>query len=387
MLKKHSTWLEHNIGLTKPLQLLIAFFVVTSVFLTVYSALAVTKNEIQSIVQIIVFNDKDEAVSSGSGVVIDGDGDVLTNFHVLQDAIEKEGWWLTVCVTADPKRPPICGYLTVKLMNYSKPLDLALLQFAQIKDKDNQFVDFKQYLADNQLYVDHVKIDRAANAEMVELGDVVQTLGYPTVGGTNITYTKGIVSGFEEMGLDDGTSIPWYIKTDAKVNPGGSGGGAFDTNDNFIGVPSAVSGGPGNIGYVISLPIVNYFLDKTLGSPAAPDAASTSTDITTVPALTDAYCEENVRKNTVFNPATGNCDCKKGLTLMEYECVQKPAAAYFIGVPKSKTDLLNCLVVGDNKTKRYYVRGHRFIKTASYKNKTCYESEAAANLAKLRKAT
>lgn len=418
MLSQHTAWVERHTGLNHIAQTLIAAFIGLSALVSLYSAVAVTQNEIESIVQIIIFNNNDEPVSSGSGVIMDGEGDILTNYHVLEDAIVNDGWYPVVLVTTDPKKPPVPGLL-VKLVGYSKPFDLALMRFTKIKDKDGQFVDFKEFLTKNRLSVNHVKIDRYANDEKASLGDSVQILGYPGVGGKSITYTKGIVSGFEQLELENAT-LPWLIKTDAKLNPGNSGGGAFDAADNFIGVPEAVAGGPGNIGYVISLPVVNYFLNKTLGAPAeqsgtqcidtvngflgddgacycnpnfewngaankcVPASSSVKAGITIIPAeIDDAYCEQNVRKNSVFNPATGNCECREDYANLNNECVSRP---YFIGTPKSRTDLLNCKVVADVKTRSYWLRGHPTIKTMSLKNKTCPAEEADAKAAKFKKA-
>lgn len=418
--RKHSAWLEREIGMTKPVRLLAVILVALAVFVSVYQALAVTENEIVSVVQIVIVNDKEEAVSSGSGVIIDGDGDILTNYHVLEDAIKNDGWYPVVLVTVDAKKPPVAGLL-VKLVGYSEPFDLALLRFTQIKNDSGQYVDFKEFVTKNDLYLNHVKIDRSATDEKVSLGDPLQILGYPGVGGKSITFTKGSVSGFEQLELEDST-LPWLIKTDAKINPGNSGGAAFDADDNFIGVPEAVAGGPGNIGYVISLPVINYFLDKTIGAPAeqtgtqcidtvngflgddgicycnpgyewgetenkcVPGATSAKAGITIIPAnIDDAYCEENVRKDSVFNPATGNCECRKGMALMNNECKQRPAPKYFTGVPKTRGDILNCLIVADTKAKTYWLRGHKAIKTMSLKNKTCPASEADAKKAKYKK--
>lgn len=270
MIKKTSVWLERNIGLNKAAQFMAAIFIASGALLSVYSvfnALAVTNREVQSSVQILVFDKNSRPVSSGSGTVIDMDGDILTNFHVIKNAVEKAGWSIAVCITSDAKKLPVCGLLKVALAGHSEPLDLALLRFTEIKNQDGKFVDFKQYLADNRVRLDHVKINRfAMDDEGLALGDAVQILGYPDAGGSSITVTRGIASGFEQLRLE-GMDLPWLIKTDAKVNPGNSGGGAFDANDNYIGVPKAVAGGDGNIGYIVSLPVVNYFLNKVLGAP------------------------------------------------------------------------------------------------------------------------
>ncbi|OGL78369.1 hypothetical protein A3E39_02610 [Candidatus Uhrbacteria bacterium RIFCSPHIGHO2_12_FULL_60_25] len=374
----HSTWLEKHHGLNRPTQFVIAAFIASSVFVSLYSALAVTENEIFSAVQIIIFNADGKPITSGSGSIIDEDGNILTNHHVLEDAIENEGYYPMALLTTDPKKPPTVA-LTLKLIGYSKTFDLALVQFSKLQDKSGNWVDFSDFVAKNKLYVNHVKLDRFAEDEKIALGDTLQILGYPDAGGSSITYTKGIVSGFEQYQTAS-TSLPWLIKTDAKVNPGNSGGAAFDSDDNFIGVPEAVAGGPGNIGYIISLPVINDFLNMAIG---APSATSTSTDVTIIPAeINDAYCDANVRKNSVFNPGTGNCECKTDYVNLNNECV---ARVYFLGTPRSRADILNCKVVADTKMKRYWLRGHTAIETMSLKNKACVASEADAKKAKYQK--
>ena len=53
----------------------------------------------------------------------------------------------------------------------------------------------------------------------------IRVLGYPPLGGGTITVTRGIVSGFDEIG---------NLKTDAEINPGNSGGAALDDIDVFL---------------------------------------------------------------------------------------------------------------------------------------------------------
>ncbi len=61
----------------------------------------------------------------------------------------------------------------------------------------------------------------------------------------------------------------------------------------------------------------------------------------------------------------------------------KPAVKYFIGAPKNKTDLLNCLVVYDKAVRKYYARGSKRIKVMAWKGKVC--SLKAPSGAKLNK--
>ncbi len=415
MLPLHSTWLERNIGLTRRLQIAIAVLFASSLLLTAYSLIAVSKNEIQSVVQIAVFNAKSELESWGSGTIIDKEGDILTNYHVIGPVIENEGYKALVLLTVDAKHPPVAG-VRVKLVGYNTTFDLGLLRISEINTKDG-WVDFAKFLDASKLAAPFVKLDRFASDEKVDLGATVQILGYPAVGGSSITYTKGSVSGFEDLDVQN-VRLPHYVKTDAKVNPGNSGGSAFDDQNNFIGVPTFVAGGAGNIGYLISLPVINYFLNNTLGQPieqntyVCPDlvngylgsdnvcyckqgfdwnkdkstcipASGTGAGTVIVPkGLDDAYCEKNVRANSVFNPSSGNCECKPGYVNANDECA---AQSTFVGTPKSKTDLLNCAVVADTKTKTYWLQGHSAISTLPLKNKTCLLSENDAKSAKYRK--
>ncbi len=58
---------------------------------------------------------------------------------------------------------------------------------------------------------------------------------------------------------------------------------------------------------------------------------------------------------------------------------------FFIGTPKSRTDLANCYIVGNISTRLYYRRGSSYIKSASYKGKICFTDEESAKKAKYHK--
>lgn len=263
-------WLEKNIGLNRRAQFLLGLFLsagaVAGIY-SIYGASAIADREIQSTVQIVSFNAKRDIFQSGSGTVIDTYGDILTNYHVLGDAIKNKDWSLAVCVTSDAKKIPDCDLLKAGLVGYSQPLDLALLRITQVKNENGKYVDLKEFLRERKVFLEHVKINRfATEDEGLVLSEPIMILGYPDAGGSSITVTRGIVSGFEQLRFED-VNLPWLVKTDAKVNPGNSGGGAYNSKDEYLGVPKAVAGGDGNIGYIVSIPVINYFLDKIVGSP------------------------------------------------------------------------------------------------------------------------
>lgn len=226
----------------------------------------VSENEYWSIAQIFVYDENDEVVSTGSGVVIDEEGRMLTNYHVISDLQDYPDGYLSVCMTVDVTEPPLC-FLVVEIVYTWEDVDLALLQIVEVYDYEAEaYISREEFLDKYDTVINHVYFNKQVLfEESVEIGDEIQILGYPGVGGSAITYTKGTVSGFERVLLDDGTYYPYMIKTDASINPGNSGGGAFNSDSLFIGIPSVGTYDMGDMAYIISLPVINLFLTEALG--------------------------------------------------------------------------------------------------------------------------
>lgn len=86
----------------------------------------------------------------------------------------------------------------------------------------------------------------------------VRVLGYPPIGGTTLTVTRGIVSGFNESG---------DLKTDAEINPGNSGGAVFDDFDTFLGIPSfVILDAVGKLGIIIPVNRIKEWFNSALKS-------------------------------------------------------------------------------------------------------------------------
>ncbi|MHB1846433.1 MAG: ABC transporter substrate binding protein, partial [Deltaproteobacteria bacterium] len=218
-------------------------------------------SNVSAIVRIVEMSESNPVYYSGSGTIIDREGDILTNYHVIEPMLTEHGYTLLVLLTPDPQSAPFPGLIT-KIVGYNRQLDLALLRAIGFYDTSTKrFVQFAQ----NAIRFPMVTFNRSASKYEVSIGDDIQILGYPGAGGDTITFTKGTVSGFEPLDGTNGRSVPWRLKTDAKINHGNSGGAAFDSAGRFIGVPVAFAGGDGNIGFVISLPVVDQFLTSQLG--------------------------------------------------------------------------------------------------------------------------
>jgi tetratricopeptide (TPR) repeat protein len=90
----------------------------------------------------------------------------------------------------------------------------------------------------------------------------IRIIGYPTIGGEGITVTQGIISGFDE---------DKNLKTDSEVNHGNSGGGAFDENNNFIGIPSfLISSDSGKISFIIPVYKIRDWFNNVLNYTVTP---------------------------------------------------------------------------------------------------------------------
>jgi len=157
--------------------------------------------------------------SLGSGVVVSGDGYILTNNHVVADADE-------ILVTLPDKKK-----YEAQIIGRDPKTDLAL-----IKIKTENTIPFA----------------RLGDSDKLMVGDWVVAIGNPF--GLGSTVTAGIVSA---KGRVIGAG-PYdnFIQTDASINPGNSGGPLFNLNGEVIGVNTAiVSQSGGNVGIGFAIPI------------------------------------------------------------------------------------------------------------------------------------
>ena len=167
-------------------------------------------------------------VSSGSGTIVDPNGSVLTNYHVLFDAKNKKLHDLFIIGlfrAADQEPELVCVGDPSKGLLKEK-LDLALIRC----DRDRSGAPW-QASAWPTIPV------RAVATDSIVPGEAVWVLGYPGVGGSTIHVTAGLISGF--TGEQGGVGFRAFLKTDASITHGNSGGTAIDEDGNFIGVPTA----------------------------------------------------------------------------------------------------------------------------------------------------
>ena len=171
------------------------------------------------------FPEERQGQATGSGFVIDKDGTILTNAHVISGATK-----VTVQF-ADEK------VVDAKVLGRDESTDLAVLK-----------VDPKGLsLAPLAL----------GSSDGVQVGDPTIAIGNPF--GLERTLTTGVVSATKRtIQAPDGFQIDGVIQTDAAINPGNSGGPLLDATGRVIGINSQIAtggSGGGNVGIGFAVPI------------------------------------------------------------------------------------------------------------------------------------
>jgi S1-C subfamily serine protease len=153
--------------------------------------------------------------SVGSGVVIESDGVIVTNYHVVAQSDEIE-------VTLADGR-----HFKASLVGADAATDLAVLR---VDAKDLPKADW-------------------ADSDTAEVGEMVWAIGNPF--GLDRTITYGIVSAVGRRGVVD-NPFQEFLQTDASINPGNSGGPLVDVDGHEMGITTAIVGkGFRGIGFAI----------------------------------------------------------------------------------------------------------------------------------------
>jgi serine protease Do len=166
--------------------------------------------------------------SLGSGVIVDSDGTIVTNHHVVAGADE-------ITVVLPDRRE-----FEAQFLGSDERADLAVLKIDVGEEK-----------------LPFLELD---DSDEVEVGDLVLAIGNPF--GVGQTVTSGIVSAQARtrVGIND---LNFFIQTDAAINPGNSGGALVDMDGQLIGINTAIyskSGGSMGIGFAVPSNMVRTVL-------------------------------------------------------------------------------------------------------------------------------
>jgi S1-C subfamily serine protease len=171
-------------------------------------------------------NGRAVSVGSGSGVIWNNAGYVVTNYHVVKSA-SKVAVSLSKGIT-----------VRAKIVGVAPRDDLAVLK---IQSKKN----ISRLLPKNPLPV--------ANSHLLRVGQVAIAIGNPF--GLSRTLTEGVVSALNRsLPMSKGVVPSNMVQTDASINPGNSGGPLLNSSGSLIGINSMIvskSGGSSGIGFAI----------------------------------------------------------------------------------------------------------------------------------------
>ena len=155
----------------------------------------------------------------GTGMIIDSNGNILTNYHVAGGATKID------VLLADGEK------YSAKLIGGDPKTDLAVIRINA--KKQLPYLTF-------------------GNSDKIEVGEWVMAIGHPR--GLDQTVTHGIISAKHRRGITDPNSYQDFIQTDAAINPGNSGGPLLNLSGEVIGVNTVIvssSGGFEGIGLAI----------------------------------------------------------------------------------------------------------------------------------------
>src|SRR5919112_2027272 len=160
----------------------------------------------------------------GTGSVIDEQGHILTNYHVIEDADQ-----VTVSLGGDKTYP-------ARVIGRDPDTDLAVLQVTGVREP--------------------LKVVPMGDSDRLSVGQKVLAIGNPF--GLDRTLTTGVISGLQRpIEARNGRIIEGAIQTDASINPGNSGGPLLDSQGRMIGINSQILSpdGGGSVGVGFAVPV------------------------------------------------------------------------------------------------------------------------------------
>jgi S1-C subfamily serine protease len=180
------------------------------------------------------FGQVEEGQGSGSGSVIDEQGHILTNYHVIEGATK-----LSASLGGDKTYP-------ARLIGGDPDTDLAVIKVDAPREQ--------------------LTIVPLGDSDKLVVGQKVLAIGNPF--GFDRTLTTGVISGLQRpIRARNGRPIEGAIQTDASINPGNSGGPLLDSHGRMIGINSQIlspSGASAGVGFAIPVSIARRIVPELI---------------------------------------------------------------------------------------------------------------------------
>lgn len=170
---------------------------------------------------------------TGSGTIVHPQGIILTNCHVANPRAmgmsSPPADRLGIAITENSDHAPALSYFA-QVVCHDADLDLAVIRITH--DVKGRPI--------SKLNLPTVSI---GDSDSLQLGDRISIFGYPGIGGDTVTFTSGNVSGFSSEKTVRASRA--WIKTDATIAGGNSGGTSVNSEGFLIGVPTQAAAGAG----------------------------------------------------------------------------------------------------------------------------------------------
>lgn len=187
----------------------------------------------------------DQEIGSGTGIVWDENGHIITNLHVVRNALLRQGAELEVQLgkSSGSETPQV---FSAEFVGAVSKHDIAVLRIA----------------AEPSLLVPIT----LGSSDDLKVGQSVLAIGHPF--GYERTLSTGIIGGLNRsVGSDDGNILAGMIQTDAAINPGNSGGPLLDSAGRLIGVTTAIvstSGASAGLGFAVPVNDVHQSVELVM---------------------------------------------------------------------------------------------------------------------------
>jgi len=220
---------------------------------------------------------------SGSGSVIDQEGNILTNYHVIEGATK-----LAVSFGGQKN-------YAAQLVGGDPDTDLAVIKLIE---KPRQ----------------PLTVIALGDSDKLEVGQKVLAIGNPF--GLDRTLTTGVISGLQRpIRARNNRPIEGAIQTDASINPGNSGGPLLDSHGRMIGINSQIlspSGASAGVGFAVPVNIAKRIVPQLIrsGEVRRPKLGITSRDVEVLKNQVELPVSQGV---VIWQVAPGDAAANAGL--------------------------------------------------------------------------
>jgi len=220
---------------------------------------------------------------SGSGSIIDQDGDILTNYHVIEGAQK-----LAVSFGGQKN-------YAAKVVGGDPDTDLAVIKLIETPREPLTIVPL-------------------GDSDKLEVGQKVLAIGNPF--GLDRTLTTGVISGLQRpIRARNGRPIEGAIQTDASINPGNSGGPLLDSHGRMIGINSQIlspSGASAGVGFAVPVNIAKRIVPELVrsGEIRRPKLGITTRDVEALKNQVELPVSDGV---LIYQVAPGGAAANAGL--------------------------------------------------------------------------